>query len=108
MAASMSEKLSSALSESALDAPARAAGRLSVLVNCFFVKNILRTILPSCRDMSRLQSDAMDTPLPLSMRFGVRLHLLVCSWCRRYGRQISFLRGAVHARPDNLAESEPQ
>jgi hypothetical protein len=38
----------------------------------------------------------------------MRLHLLVCSWCRRYGRQITFLRGAVQARPDKLAESEPQ
>ena len=72
------------------------------------MKNFFRTILPSCRDVSRLQSNALDSPLPLSKRFGMRLHLLVCRWCRCYGRQINFLRGAVQARPDKLAESDPQ
>ena len=84
------------------------AGSWSVLADCYFVKYILRTILPSCRDVSGLQAPAFDTPLPLSKRFGLRLHLLVCSWCRRYGRQITFLRGAMQARPEKLAESEPQ
>jgi predicted anti-sigma-YlaC factor YlaD len=47
---------------------------------------------PSCRAAARLQSEAMDHPLRLRQRLGLRLHLMLCRWCRRYGRQIGFLR----------------
>jgi hypothetical protein len=32
----------------------------------------------------------------------MRLHLLVCGWCRRYGKQIRFLREAAHAHEEEL------
>src|SRR5689334_318370 len=51
---------------------------------------------PSCREATRLQSDAMDQPLPLRKRIGLRIHLLLCRWCRRYGKQIGFLRSIAH------------
>lgn len=70
------------------------------------VKNPLRIILPNCGDVSRLQSTALDRQLPFSKRVGMRLHLLVCSWCRRYGRQVRFLREAVHAHSEPLAGSK--
>jgi len=54
-----------------------------------------RSLWPSCRDVSRLQSVLSDQPLPVAKRIGLRLHLLVCSWCRRYGKQIGFLREAA-------------
>jgi hypothetical protein len=73
----------------------------------FFVKNILRTILPSCRDVSGLQARAFDAPLPFSKRLGLRLHLLVCGWCRRYGRQISFFRKEVQAHPERIETNAP-
>jgi hypothetical protein len=73
----------------------------------FFVKNILHMILPSCRDVSELQARAFTAPLPFSKRLGLRLHLLVCGWCRRYGRQISFLREAVEARPEKIETNAP-
>jgi len=49
----------------------------------------------SCRDAVRLQSDALDRPLTFGERLGLRIHLLLCKWCRRYRRQISFLRTAA-------------
>jgi hypothetical protein len=64
--------------------------------------------MPTCRDASRLQSDALDQSLPLPKRFGLRVHLLVCKWCRRYGTQIRFLRQAVHEHPDELNEATPR
>jgi len=67
-----------------------------------------RALWPSCRQVSRLQSAATQQPLSLGQRIGLKFHLLVCSWCRRYGRQISFLREAVQARPDKLAENQSQ
>ena len=69
---------------------------------------LLETLLPTCRQVSRLQSDLLDQPLSLPKRFGLRLHLLVCKWCRRYGKQIRFLRQAVHERPDELSQATPQ
>ena len=67
-----------------------------------------RTLLPTCRQASRLQSDALDKPVSLSRRIGLRFHLLLCKWCRRYGKQIRFLRDAVHDHPDELTEAAPR
>ncbi len=68
----------------------------------------LRALLPTCREVTRIQSDALDQSLTTSQRFGLRLHLLICKWCRRYGRQIRFLRQAAHDHPDEMIESVPQ
>jgi hypothetical protein len=62
----------------------------------------LRTLSPTCRDASRLQSEALDQSLPLGKRLGLRLHLLLCRWCRRYGKQLHFLRHTVHEHPHEL------
>ena len=67
-----------------------------------------RTLMPTCRQTARLQSDALDRPLPLSKRIGLVFHLLVCRWCRRYGKQIRFLRQAVHEHHDEVAEATPR
>ena len=67
-----------------------------------------RAVIPTCREASRLQSIALDQPLSLPKRFGLRLHLLVCKWCRRYGKQIRFLGHAAHEHPENLAEATPR
>lgn len=68
-----------------------------------------RALWPSCRYASRLQSRALDESLPLAQRFGLRLHLLLCKWCRRYGRQIRFLRQAARrqASGEVLETSRP-
>jgi hypothetical protein len=71
-------------------------------------KTSICTLMPSCRDASRLQSEALDKELSLSKRFGLSLHLLVCKWCRRYGKQIRFLRDAAHEHSENLSEAVPQ
>jgi hypothetical protein len=72
------------------------------------LRNGFRTLMPTCRQVARIQSDALDQPLTSFKRFGLWLHLLVCKWCRRYGKQIRFLRHAAHDHPDEVAESVPQ
>lgn len=57
---------------------------------------------PTCREATRLQSEALDQPLSFPRRLGLALHLMLCKWCRRYGRQIRFLRAAVRSHPDEL------
>ena len=71
------------------------------------LKSGFRTLVPTCRQVSRLQSDALDRRLSLSKRFGLHLHLLLCKWCRRYGKQIRFLRRAAHEHSDELNEAAP-
>jgi hypothetical protein len=60
---------------------------------------------PTCKHAARLQSEALDHPLTLRQRAGLRIHLTLCAWCRRYGKQIRFLREAAQEHPDELTES---
>ena len=65
-------------------------------------RKALLAISPNCKEASRLQSDAVHRPLPFLQGLGLRIHLLVCAWCRRYGKNISFLKEVV----DDPAEQE--
>ena len=50
---------------------------------------------PNCADMSRLASRSLEQPLPLRVRIKMRLHYLICVWCKRYFKQLSFLHEAA-------------
>jgi hypothetical protein len=50
---------------------------------------------PSCKQAVRLQSAALDGKLSLRERLGLRIHLVLCTWCRRYGKQIRFVQTAT-------------
>lgn len=58
---------------------------------------------PTCAEMSRLTSRALEQPLTLKMRLKMRLHFVICAWCRRYFEQINFLH---HAAPRLWMEPE--
>lgn len=61
---------------------------------------------PSCKEASRLQSEALDHPLSISQRIGLRIHVALCKWCRRYGKQLRFLR-IVAGEQENHDHSLP-
>lgn len=63
---------------------------------------------PSCKEATRLQSDALDRPLGLRQRIGLGIHLLLCKWCRRYGRQIEFLRSIAPQHENHEPGLPPQ
>ena len=65
----------------------------------------VRALFPSCREVSRIQSDGARRSL--AQRFGMKLHLLVCSWCRRYGRQVRFLQRFAHDEHEPAVEPSP-
>jgi len=48
----------------------------------------------SCREATELMSQEQDRPLSLAERLGLRLHVLICSACSNYRRQMSVLRAA--------------
>lgn len=72
------------------------------------IKSGCAELSPDCREASRAQSEALDHPLPLAKRAGLWLHLLICKWCRRYGKQVRFLRHAAHDHHEELTEAAPQ
>ena len=49
----------------------------------------------TCKDASRLASIALDNHLSWRERWGLRMHLLLCKLCRRYVRELKFLREAL-------------
>jgi hypothetical protein len=63
---------------------------------------LMARVMPPCRDISRLVSDAMDHRLPLHQRALIRLHLSMCVLCRRYERQLHLL----HHAADHFADPE--
>jgi hypothetical protein len=68
----------------------------------------MRMLMPTCREVLRLQSSALERPLPPARRPGLWLHLLLCKWCRYYGQQIQFLRRAAHEHPEQLTQATSQ
>jgi hypothetical protein len=68
----------------------------------------IAVLSPTCKEASRLQSQALDGKLSLMQRIGLRIHILLCRWCRRYGKQIGFLHDAAHEHPDEFSKPVDQ
>lgn len=53
--------------------------------------------MKSCKDITRVCSDELERPLSLGERASLRMHLLMCSGCANYRRQLRVLSQAMHA-----------
>lgn len=49
----------------------------------------------NCRQATQLMSDAQERPLTRRERLQIRVHVLICSGCRNFGRQMQILRAAA-------------
>jgi Putative zinc-finger len=49
----------------------------------------------SCREASRLMSQAQDRELSLGERASLQVHLALCRGCRAFNAQLDFLRRAM-------------
>lgn len=56
----------------------------------------------SCPEAARVLSLQQEEPLPLLVRIGLRLHLITCRHCARYGRQIRLLHSYFQDYPHHL------
>jgi predicted anti-sigma-YlaC factor YlaD len=54
--------------------------------------------------VTRLVSDDLERRLSFRERVGMRFHLLICSACRRYRRQIVGLTQLLRRRGEKMAE----
>jgi len=57
---------------------------------------------PTCAEMSRWASVSLDRPASLKVRFKMRLHNLICVWCERYQKHLTFLHRAAPQLPEQL------
>lgn len=49
----------------------------------------------SCREVTRLVSDAQERPLGLQERMSLRMHITMCSACRKFEEQMTTIRAAM-------------
>jgi hypothetical protein len=68
----------------------------------------LAQLSPSCKTAARLQSEALDHKLAWRQQLGLRIHLVLCKWCNRYGKQITFIHNLAHLHPDEVTTTVPQ
>lgn len=65
----------------------------------------------NCRQATRLASEGLDRALANRERWSLRIHLLICTGCRNYHKQLLFIRNACqHLRigDDEESAAEPQ
>jgi hypothetical protein len=56
----------------------------------------------TCKEASRLISEGQERPLKLMEYWGLRFHLWMCDNCRRFERQMEFLRTALRLMGERL------
>lgn len=56
------------------------------------------SLLPSCRDVSKILSEALDSGRPLGLH--VRIHLSICAVCRRVLSQFALIRHGASLAPE--------
>ena len=59
------------------------------------MKESLRLLFAPCSEISRQTSMRLDHELPRAHRAAIGVHYLYCKACRRYRRQIQFMRKAL-------------
>jgi hypothetical protein len=62
----------------------------------------LAALSPDCRTSVRLLSGPEASSLSGARRLGLRLHLVLCSFCRRYQSQSARLRDAANSKDLDL------
>ncbi len=63
---------------------------------------VLAALTPPCRRIVQQASRAHEEPLSGPDRFRLRIHLGICTACRRYLRQLDFLREASARSDENI------
>jgi hypothetical protein len=68
-------------------------------------ERLLQILTLKCEGASSLTSRQLEEPLGLPERLAVRGHLLVCRSCRRFRRQVQFLRLALQRQNARLEQA---
>lgn len=71
------------------------------------LKTIWRLLNLPCREMTHLASESLDRDLDRLERIALRSHLLYCSACRRFLKQIVLVRRAARGLAERLESDRP-
>ncbi len=52
-------------------------------------------MLPSCKEVSQLASENIDTPIKGNRWLKMKLHLIMCTYCRRYNKQMGLTQETI-------------
>ena len=56
----------------------------------------------TCKQASQFISTSLDRPLSFNERFALKLHLLVCKYCKRFSQQVSAMRVALRTMVSSI------
>lgn len=60
----------------------------------------------SCEHATRLASERQERPLTLRENTELKMHLIICSGCREFSRQMDALRSLIRDQPTDQPESD--
>ena len=59
----------------------------------------------NCQNVTRLLSESQERTLTLHERMSLKMHVMMCSGCRNFGRQMLTLRQVAHTYAKRKGES---
>ena len=62
----------------------------------------------NCREITERASDFLDATLPWHVRLQVRLHLMMCRFCREYVRQMTLVVRSLRRLPQQAPSVDTQ
>lgn len=60
----------------------------------------------NCEEVTELCSLEMEKPISLGQRFGLGVHVMMCSGCRNYRQHLRLLRRAMQTYSEGRAQSD--
>jgi hypothetical protein len=63
---------------------------------------------PSCPEVVRIISQGMDQELSLLTRIKLRIHYLMCSFCKRYEKQLRSMRTMAREFPERIGDASEE
>ena len=72
------------------------------------LSKIMNYVLPDCKEVAQLSSNSLDESLPLKKRVGLKLHIMMCKFCRRHNEQLYLIRELIgkKLKSNDTSESE--
>ncbi|NMM36933.1 MAG: zf-HC2 domain-containing protein [Glaciimonas sp.] len=65
----------------------------------------------NCQQVTRLYSESQERALTLQERMSLKVHVMMCSGCRNFGKQMHTLRHIAHTyakRPDQRRDQSDE
>jgi len=75
-----------------------------------FMMKILWFFIPDCKEASHLISLSHDETLSFGKKIGLKMHLMICKFCRRYEKQLRLIscKAKESSEPFSSSESSPK